>query len=151
MKSNKKEKLQAKLDTLQLNLVELKSTFNPDVLTYNQYVNRQKEIRVLENEANQLQFVLNYGFVNYFDIELGKKYKYFNSFEGVDAIIIIHSIERIYDSYVDSNMFTSYKITYTDTEDNLQTWNVLNDSSYGWLYEVDGGKISLEEIGNENR
>lgn len=146
MKSNKKEKLQSKLDTLKLNLLELKSTFNPDVLTYNQYVNRQKEIRVLENEANQLQFVLNYGFVNYFDIEIGKKYKYFNSFESVDTTIILHSIEQIYDSCVDSNMFTSYKITYTDTEDNLQTWNVLNESSYGWVYEVDGGKISLEEM-----
>ena len=62
MKPNKKEKLQAKLDTLQLNLAELKSTFDPDVLTYNQYIKQQKEIRLLEDEANQLQFVLNYGF-----------------------------------------------------------------------------------------
>ena len=62
MKSNKKEKLQANLTTLQLNLLELKSTFNPDVLTYNQYINIEKEIRVLENEVNQLQFALNYGF-----------------------------------------------------------------------------------------
>ena len=62
MKPNKKEKLQAKLDTLQLKISELKSTFDPDVLTYNQYIKQQKEIKELENEANQLQFVLNYGF-----------------------------------------------------------------------------------------
>jgi hypothetical protein len=151
MKSNKKEKLQTKLNILQLKLSELKSTLNPDILTYNKFTNQQKEIRVLENESHQLQFVLNYGFVNYFNIEIGKKYKYFNSFENVDTTIIIHSIEQIYDSYVDSNMFTSYKIIYTHTEDNLQTWNVLNESSYGWLYEIDGGKISLEEIEDENR
>ena len=62
MKSNKKEKLQCKLETLQLKISELKSTFDPDVLTYNQYIKQQKEIKELENEANQLQFVLNYGF-----------------------------------------------------------------------------------------
>ena len=62
MKPNKKEKLQARLDTLQLKISELKSTFNPDILTYNQYINQQKQIVVLEDEANQLQFVLNYGF-----------------------------------------------------------------------------------------
>ena len=62
MKPNKKEKLQARLDTLQLKISELKSTFDPDVLTYNQYINQQKEIRLLEDEANQLQLVLNYGF-----------------------------------------------------------------------------------------
>jgi len=62
MKSNKKEKLQANLGTLQLKILELKSKFDPDVLTYNQYINIEKEIRVLENEVNQLQFVLNYGF-----------------------------------------------------------------------------------------
>ena len=62
MKPNKKEKLQARLDTLQLKISELKSTFNPDILTYNQYINQQKQIVVLEDEANKLQFVLNYGF-----------------------------------------------------------------------------------------
>ena len=62
MKPNKKEKLQARLDTLQLKISELKSTLDPDVLTYNQYINQQKDIIALEHEANQLQFVLNYGF-----------------------------------------------------------------------------------------
>ncbi len=51
MKSNKKEKLQDKLDNLQLKISELKSTFDPDILTYNQYINQQKEIRMLENEG----------------------------------------------------------------------------------------------------
>ena len=145
MKSNKKEKLQANLGTLQLKILELKSKFDPDVLTYNQYINIEKEIRVLENEVNQLQFVLNYGFVNYFKIEIGKKYKYFNSEDGFNGVITINSIEQTYDSSIDSNYFTPYEIEFVDDEDGLKCRNVIYEGSYGWLYEVDGKVISLEE------
>ena len=111
---------------------------------------------MLEDEANQLQFVLNYGFVNYFEIEIGKKYKYYNTFDGsFESVIIINSIEEIYDyhSCVDSHYYTAYKFNGIDTDDGLDYTNVLYMGRYGWLYEsFDGSKIiSLEESEYENR